>query len=119
MSRLAPVAHRILIRPDRIEDEAVLEDEFKDLKKTGFAIAHVDGGEKRKKRAVTVGEVLDIGWMAWKAIDGNLEGWKPWAQVGDRVHFGRYAGEQVIDPDTKEVLFFINDEDILAVERAQ
>jgi co-chaperonin GroES (HSP10) len=117
-TKLKPVAHRILIRPDKIEDEAVLEKEFNGLQKAGFKLAKPDGADKREKRAVTVGEVLDIGWMAWKAIDGSLEGWKPWCKVGDRVHFGRYAGEQVIDPETKEVLFFINDEDILAVEEA-
>lgn len=116
MSKLQPVAHRVIVKPDKLEDVVELEQKYEQLSRGRFEIVKPDGAEYREKRAVTKGTVVAIGWMAWKAIDGQLEGWKPWCQVGDKVHFGRYAGELVYDPETNEELFILNDEDILVVE---
>ena len=111
--RFQPPAHRVIIKPDLTDDE-------KELKKyeglTAFEIVKVDGQDKRDKAGVNWGTVVAIGPTAWKAIDGHLPEWKPWAKLGDRVMFGRYAGMGFEDPDTSEEYFIINDDDILLVE---
>lgn len=117
MTKLVPVAHRILVKPDKLEDEQVLEKEYEGLAKSGFSLVKPDGADKREKRAVTSGVIVAIGPMAWKAFNGDHPDWKPWCQIGDKVEFARYAGELVFDPDTREELFVMNDEDILLIHK--
>ena len=115
MTTLEPVGHRLLIKPDKLEEEQALEKEFGDLAKAGFAVVKPDGADKREKRAVTTGTVVAIGPDAWKVFKAET----PWCSVGDKVEFARYAGELVFHPDTKEELFVMNDEDILLIHKEQ
>jgi len=53
------------------------------------------------------GTVVRIGVNAWKAFDDGT----PWAHVGDKVVFRKYAGEVIKDGDVEYRV--VNDEDIL------
>lgn len=115
-TKLNPVGHRIIIKPDKIEEEQQLEREHGALAATGFTVVKPGQQEKREKRAVTTGVVVAVGPDAWKVFKAEV----PWAKVGDKVEFARYAGELIYHPDTKEELFVMNDEDILVIhEEAQ
>lgn len=110
-TKIQPVAHRVLVKPDKLEEEQALEKEFQDLARMNFAVVKPNGQDRREKRAITTGTVVAIGPTAWKVFgDGS-----PWCAVGDKVEFARYAGELVYHPDTKEELFVMNDEDILLI----
>jgi co-chaperonin GroES (HSP10) len=94
--------HRVLLKPLFVEEET----------EWGFKL---DVGEnfKREKAAAVMGTVIAIGPTAWKAFDGGDKDWKPWAKVGDKVHFAKYGGKFItID---KEEYVIVNDEDIQAV----
>ena len=112
MTELLPVGHRILVKPDKLEEQQEIDKNYQDLAKIGFDVVKPDGADRREKRAITTGEVLAIGPDAWKVFNGD-----PCCKVGDRVEFARYAGELVHHPDTKQELFVMNDEDILLVHK--
>ena len=94
--------HRVLVKPDPVSEV----DE-----KTGIIVATPET-LKLEKNAVTKGELVKVGPNAWLAFDDG----KPWAKVGDRVYFAKYAGKRVEDPEDPETDYLIlSDEDILAV----
>lgn len=101
---LKPCGHRVLIKEEEIKTES-----------DGGILLAVD--DKIERANQTTGTIVDYGFQAWKAFDHNQEGncGKPWAQVGDRILFSKYAGKIIEDPDTKEQFKIINDEDIIAV----
>lgn len=119
MSKLVPVGHRIVVKPDKLEDEKMVEEQFQELNKLGLQLVKPDGGDKREKRAVTSGVLVSVGPQAWHVFKKEYgDTWTPWAKVGDRVEFARYAGELVYDPETKDPMFIMNDEDLLAIHEA-
>jgi chaperonin GroES len=90
MSSIKPVGDRILIKP-------VIEDE---ITKSGIVLP--DTVDKEKKAE---GEILAIG--------GGEEVTKLELQVGNRVLFGKYSGEEIkVGPEELRIL---NHDDILAV----
>ena len=106
------VGHRVLLKP-YFDEDVIEEGALKGFK--------MDVGEtfEREKAGTVVGEVVDIGSMAWKAFDGYLangepnKDWKPWAKVGDVVYFAKYGGKFIkID---EEDYIIINDEDVQAI----
>lgn len=94
---LQPCGFRVLLKPDPL------------LKKTASGIV-VQVDEKVYRNATSVGTVVAIGPTAWKAYD---EG-KPWAAIGDRVYYARYAGRP-IDDGSEDGLVIVNDEDIQGI----
>ena len=66
-----------------------------------------------KKRATDKGVVLAIGELAWK--DPKFGGCEPWCEVGDRILFVRYAGNQQENELTGMKYTLINDEDVMGV----
>lgn len=99
--KLIPVGHRVLIRPDKVEE----------VSDGGIVLVreHVE----REKAATTKGEVLEVGPDCWYDKPSQ------WAKAGDRVVYAKYAGFAVDGepygyPD--EQLRLCNDEDIVAVE---
>lgn len=94
--------HRVLIKPDFLHEET----------EWGFKL---DVGEdfKREKAAVVIGTVVKIGPTAWKAFDGSDPSWRPWAKVGDIVHFAKYGGKFITIG--KEDYVIVNDEDVQCV----
>jgi co-chaperonin GroES (HSP10) len=119
MKKLNPVGHRVMVRPSKIEEEQLLDDDLPGLKSKGFIINKPDGQHRRDAAGTDSGVVVAVGPSAWKLAQYGYgdEGWTPWAKVGDRVVFGRYAGKLLKDPETGEedVFMIINDDDIQAV----
>lgn len=100
------VGHRVLIEPEHYETE-VEEGALKGFK--------MDVGEdwKRERAATTIGTIRSVGPMAWRAFDRSEKDWKPWAAVGDKVYYAKYAGKSLSIDDTQYIV--CNDEDIIAI----
>lgn len=95
--RIKPVLHRVLVKPDKLEEKT----------SSGIIIQH----DKREEAAVEKGVVVRVGSTAYKEF-GTLaddQGVKP----GARVTYAKYAGKVIMDGDTKYIL--LNDEDIVGV----
>lgn len=95
---LVPVAHRVAIKVD----------EVKEMSKGGIALV-VD--RKAEINDQTLGTIVAIGddvYAAFKPI-------RPYAglNIGDRVYFAKRAGKWCQDPNTKEEILMVNDEDIV------
>ena len=117
--RIKPLGWRVLVAPNKAEEGAVVPDE---LKKLGFEVKQgMDADEiRRSVLSLEVGVIVDIGPLAWMRQD--MQGdraqmmWRPWAKIGDKVTFNRYAGKLLRDPDAPEYYLLLNDEDILVIE---
>jgi len=94
---IVPAGHRVMIKPDDVE------------KKTASGIV-LPVDEKKEKAATVIGTIVAIGPNAWRAFDDGL----PWATIGDRVYYIKYAGKFV---GKEEEFIVVNDEDIIAVIR--
>ena len=99
---LNPLGPRIIVRPDSF-DEA--DPVYESAKKAGIVLQK----DKREQAAVVKGTVVSIGSMAFHAPVGNGT---PWVKVGDRVYYAKYAGKEIVDPETKEDLLLLSDEDL-------
>ena len=98
--------HRVLLKAEMVED-VITKGALK-----GFKL-DVGEGHQREKASTVVGIVAEIGNMAWRAYDGDQPDWKPWAKVGDKVYFAKYAGKFITIEDENYII--VNDEDIQAV----
>ena len=98
---IEPKGHRILVDVEKAE----LETDW------GFTVV---SDQKLEDAQMTMGVLVAIGDQAWKAFGPDFSG-EPWAKVGDKVLFARYAGNYVADPKTGVQYKIMNDEDIKAV----
>jgi len=98
---LEALGNRVIIKPDSIEE----------VTSGGIVIAQTSTYVREEKAATSTGIVVDFGPAAW--LDPALGG-EPWAQIGERVVFARYAGKYVTDPDDGEEYVVINDDAIQA-----
>ncbi len=98
MTNLVPTGYRVLIKPDPLEET------FGD---SDIIVVHTD--ERLARAATVTGELVAVGKTAW--ADSS----EPWCRVGDKVIYAKYAGKQIVDPDTGEEYLVVNDEDILAI----
>jgi len=64
-----------------------------------------------EKRGSEYGIVVGVGETAWMAE--GLGGF-PWAKVGDKIWFAKYAGKWIVDPQTDEKVLILLDTDIVA-----
>jgi co-chaperonin GroES (HSP10) len=96
---LIPCGHRLLIKPDPIEEKT----------QSGIILA-VD--ERLARANMDKGTVVRIGKTAFKDLGGEK-----WCDVGDRIIYARGAPKIVEDPDTGEPYAILNDEDVCAIER--
>lgn len=97
-SGINPTGHYILILPIEVE------------KKTAGGLYLANETIENKQRDTTQGTLVAVGAIGWKEFgDGS-----PWAKVGDKVSFGKYAGRDMIGVDGKRYIL-ANCEDILAV----
>lgn len=94
---IVPAGHRVLIKPEIVEE------------KTSGGIILAQTTKDREQQATMRGVVVEVGENAWKAFDDG----RPWAKVGDKVVFRKYAGEKVPEGDNEYRV--VNDEDILCV----
>lgn len=98
--------HRLLVKQiDYLEDD----DTYKRMKASGFAIAETEDN-KRAKESMDQGTVVQIGPTAWRDF-----GTDPWCAVGNQIVYAKFAGKLIVDPETKEKFYAINDEDVVAV----
>jgi co-chaperonin GroES (HSP10) len=97
--------HRVLVRPYTKE---LFDPVYAAAKAQGIQV--ILENEKRVSASVDKGFVLSIGPSAWKDFGGE-----PWCKVGDTVIWAKHAHKVVEDPETKEELGILNDEDIVAV----
>jgi len=95
--KINPVLHRILIRPDDLEEKT----------QSGIIIKH----DKREEAAVEKGTVVLVGSTAYKEFGSTAE--EQGIKVGSRVTFAKYAGKTIKDGDVRYLL--VNDEDIVGV----
>lgn len=103
---IIPILHRVLVRPDKIEEK---DEAFKRAKSAGI-IVHRDEAS-REQAAIDTGSVVSIGPTAFKDFGADTF---PIA-VGDSVVYARYAGKVIVDPDTEEKFVALNDEDVIAI----
>lgn len=94
---------RVLIKPLKEEE---VDENVKRAKALGIAFLETD--ERKQKVNMDRGVILQLGP---KVNDDYTEG----ARVGDTVGFTKFGGKFVTDPDTKEELLVINDEDVIVV----
>ena len=107
---LKPFGHKIIIKPDKVDDERDLGDGRK---------LQIIVNERLEKAGQIKGTLVAVGPDAWKAfrnIDRERRWYAEgdaWATLGDRVYFARYAGHYIEDPENPDEDFMImNDEDI-------
>ncbi len=96
-SGIIPTGGHVLILPDPIE------------RTTAAGIVIPDTVADKEQAAATSGRIIAIGPSAWADIDNGM----PWAKLGDRVSYPRYAGVTMTGNDEINYVL-INDNDILA-----
>lgn len=97
MINITPTLHRILIKPDTLEEKT----------DSGIIIKY----DKREEAAVETGTVIKIGSTAFKEFGTTAadEGVKE----GSRISFAKYSGKTIHKDDVRYLI--INDEDIVGV----
>lgn len=99
-----PLGHRVLIKPQNVED---IDPVYKAAKAAG--IEGLDFSERREQGAVDRGIVVAIGETAFIAFGGS-----PWCTIGDYVAYAKYSGKVIVNPDDpKDKYLVLNDEDIV------
>lgn len=94
---------RVLVRPLKEEE---LDENVKRAKALGIQFLEQD--ERKQKAAMDRGVVLQIGP---KTSPDYMEGVK----IGDTIGFAKFGGKFITDPETKDELLVINDEDVICV----
>lgn len=102
-SGIKPCGHTVLVLPDEVEE-----------KSEGGIILHTAAMQGREEMGQTEGIVIDIGCNAWKDQPGG----EPWAKIGERVIFAKYAGTMCDGVDEKKYRI-LNDLDIKAIKEYQ
>lgn len=103
---IKPVLHRILVKPDKLED---VDDTYKRAAAAGLVFDHANE-RKREQEAIDTGVVIMLGSTVGVDFhDGNF------VKVGDRVVYAKYGGKAIVHPKTKERYVALNDEDVIAI----
>lgn len=100
---ITPCGHRLVVKPFK---QAEVDEVIKRAKAAGFEI--VNNNQAREDASVDKGVVLAIGPTAWPNEN-------PWCEVGDTILFVKFSPKFVEDPETKEMVGILNDEDVVAV----
>jgi len=104
---IKPAGHRVLVRPDKLED---IDPTFKRAKDAGIALLEDREEMIRDRAGVDKGIVLDFGITAFRDFGGER-----WCEVGDYIAYAKHAGKWVKDPDTDEDVLILNDEDVVCI----
>lgn len=100
-----PILHRILVKPDKIEDK---DEAFKKAKAAGI-IVHRDERE-REQAAIDTGRVVAMGPTAFRDFGSENP-----LKEGDYVVYAKYGGKAIIDPEDDVKYVALNDEDVIAI----
>jgi len=96
-SGILPTGGHLLVLPKKVEEITA-----------GGIILPQDTREK-EQQAATEGTLIAVGASAWLDLDdGN-----PWAKIGDKISYSRYAGVTMLGQDGEQYIL-INDNDVLA-----
>lgn len=102
-----PCGHHILIKPKRLEDT---DKNYAAAKRMGLTLT--EDTKRREAVAVSVGQVVALGPIAYKDTAGEI----PWCSVGDWVAYARHGGMYVKEPnDTDSGFLVLNDIDVVAI----
>ena len=102
---IRPYNNKIVIKPYKItEVDAV----YKSALASGLVLPDEDK-RSREQAAVDQGTVMALGPTVF--LDFHCP---DTVSVGDEVVFAKYAGKEVVDPETGEKYTIINDEDLVA-----
>lgn len=102
------IGHRVLVQPEKVAKTSA----------GGIDLSALN--TKMEANATTIGTILDVGSEAWcsynRAAGSSPD--RPWAKVGDKVSYAKYAGKWITDPDDPEGDYLmLNDEDVVAIIR--
>lgn len=97
MNKVSPVLHRILVKPESLEEKTA----------SGIILKH----DQRKEAAVEIGTVVEVGTTAFVQFGTTAEAEK--VVPGARVYFAKFAGKEYKDGEDRYLL--LNDEDIVGV----
>ena len=100
---IEPVGHRILVKPEKIED---VDTAFASAKRAGIIIETDE--RKREQAAVDRGVVVAMGATAFVDFGGTA-----WCKVGDKIAYTRYGGKFIKDPEDNQEYIILNDEDVV------
>jgi co-chaperonin GroES (HSP10) len=104
---LKPAGHRILIKPDVLEET---DPTYASAKAAGIVLAKNHEDMRREQASVDKGTVLAIGDTAFKDF-----GTSAWCKVGDRIAYAKFAGKYIKDETDGNDYLIINDEDVVAI----
>jgi co-chaperonin GroES (HSP10) len=107
---IIPVIHRIVIKPDKLEET---DKTFKRASAAGIIIPDNDD-RKRAQAGVDKGIVVSIGPTAFRDFGAECP-----IKVGDYIAYARFAGKHIEDPYTNEEFVALNDEDIISIFRPE
>lgn len=97
---LNPTAYNLLVRVEEIETET----------ESGLVVM-TEKEAGREKLGASMGYIIALGPKAWMALEDG----EPWAELGQKVYFDRYAGSVVkIDGLDDGTFRIIRDEEVLA-----
>lgn len=105
---IEPVAHRLVVKPFDITEA---DDVYKSAKASGLILSGEDK-LRREQAAVDRGTVVALGPTVFNDFHCPNT-----IVVGDEIVYAKYAGKEIEDPETKEKLTIINDEDVVAILR--
>ncbi len=108
---IIPVAHRILVKQDRLEEK---DEKYRSATAAGILIPTLDEKD-REQAAIDTGTVVSVGKTAFRDFGFETSPVKP----GDLVVFAKYSGKAVVDPETEEKFVVLNDEDCVAIITAE
>ncbi len=108
------ILHRILVKRDPQEDTPAVKTK-KEMERLGLeapksVLDEIEKQALRENASMDKGTVVALGETAFKDY-GIVSPIK----VGDHIAFARFGGKEVIDPETKETLLVLNDEDVVAI----
>jgi co-chaperonin GroES (HSP10) len=102
-----PCGHHILIKPRRIED---IDENYASAKRSGIILTRQT--QRQEAVAVSVGQVIDLGPIAYKDTAEGI----PWCKVGDWVAYARHGGMYIEEPtDSDAGWLVLNDIDVVAI----
>lgn len=102
---IEPCGYRLAVRPLTLEEA---DDGYK-TSIPGFSIAKTDEF-KAKEMGIDQGVVISLGPTAFKDY-GDVA----WCKAGDTIAYAKYSGKLLDDPDTREKILILNDQDVVAI----
>ena len=105
-----PAGHHILIKPKSLIET---DENFAAASRIKGFVLTADT-QRREAVAISVGQVVDMGPIAYKDTSGEI----PWCKIGDWVAYARHGGMYIKEPSSDGSdpgWLVLNDIDVVAV----